>query len=80
MTEDERAGMDILRGSRDRTQGFVDKAADIADTLGQGFDSATREELLGPSFDAGYLARRFQDVFQTAVDPRLEQLERDKAK
>ena len=43
--------MDILRGSRDRTQGFVDKAADIADTLGQGFDSATREELLGPSFD-----------------------------
>ena len=77
LTEDERAGMDILRGSRDRTQGFVDKAADIADTLGQGFDSATREELLGPSFDAE-MAGRFQDVFQTAVDPALEQLERDR--
>ena len=38
--------MDILRGSRDRTQGFVDKAADIADTLGQGFDAATRKNYL----------------------------------
>ena len=77
LTEDERAGMDILRGSRDRTQQFVDKAANITDTLGQGYDAATREELLGPSFDAE-MAGRFQDVFQTAVDPALEQLERDR--
>ena len=68
--------MDILEVDRDRTQGFVDKACDITILLDKVL-IATREKLLGPSFDLR-CAGRFQDVFQTAVDPTLEQLERDR--
>ena len=47
LTEDEQLAAQIIRDGAGSFQPFLDKASGVADTLGQGFDSATRSELMG---------------------------------
>ncbi len=52
LTEDERLGMQMLReGSQDYLP-YINRAADVANTLGAGYDSMSRQELLGDEFQA----------------------------
>ena len=50
-TSDERAGMDILRQGAENYMPYMNRASSIANTLGQGYDSQTRSELLGDPFE-----------------------------
>ena len=50
LTEDERAGMSILREGAESYLPFMNRASEVADTLGQGYESMSQEELLGDPF------------------------------
>jgi len=50
LTEDEQLAAQIIRDGAGSFQPFLDKASGVADTLGQGFDGATRSELLGDQY------------------------------
>jgi len=75
LTADERAAADILRGGTETYQSFIDDASAMADTLGQGFQASTQEELLGDPFSIE-TAQPFLDVFQRSVDPAIEEVRR----
>jgi len=53
LTEDEQLAAQIIRDGAGSFQPFLDKASGVADTLGQGFDSATRSELMGDQYQRG---------------------------
>ena len=65
LTADERAGMEILRSGAQNYLPYVNRASSIANTLGQGYDAATREELLGTPYSGAsrdYLEGDFQPL------------------
>jgi hypothetical protein len=47
LTEDERAGMSILREGAENYMPYMNRAGEVANTLGRGYDSMSRGELLG---------------------------------
>ena len=51
LTSDERAGMDILRQGAENYMPYMNRASSIANTLGQGYDSQSRSDLLGDPFE-----------------------------
>jgi len=53
LTPDEQLAAQIIREGAGDFQPFLDKASGVADTLGQGFDGATRSELLGDPYQRG---------------------------
>lgn len=69
LTDREREGLDILANNTE-FQGVLDDAQAMAGTLGQGFEG------MDP-FDASTV-NQYMDTFQTAIDPAMEQLERDR--
>jgi hypothetical protein len=74
LTDQEREGMGML-GSMDETfQPYLDKYEGVADTLGQGYDAATREELLGDPFSMD-TAQPFMDIYQDAMNPAVREIE-----
>ena len=50
LTEDEQLAAQILREGAGSYQPFLDKASGVADTLGKGYDSASRSDLLGDAY------------------------------
>lgn len=82
LTEDERAGMDLLRRGEDTYKSYLDDSKAMADQLGSGFTAADTDELIGGSFtyDDFDTARagQYQDVFQTSIDPAIEELNRQR--
>ena len=48
--EDEQLAAQILREGAGSYQPFLDKASGVADTLGKGYDSASRSDLLGDAY------------------------------
>ena len=50
LTPDEQLAAQILRDGASSYKPFIDKAEDVAGTLGQGYDSATREQLMGDPY------------------------------
>ena len=74
LTDQEREGMGML-GSMDETfQPYLDKYEGVADTLGQGYDAATRQELMGDPFSMD-TAQPFMDIYQGAMDPAVREIE-----
>ena len=64
-SEDERAGQAILREGAENYLPYMNRASDVANTLGQGYDSMTREELMGDPYSGasrGYLEGDFQGL------------------
>ena len=47
LTEDERAGMSILREGAENYMPYMNRAGEVANTLGRGYDSMSRGELMG---------------------------------
>lgn len=64
LTADERAGMNILREGAEDFIPFINRASSIANTLGRGYDSFSREELLGDPY-AGATRESLIGDFQT---------------
>ena len=50
LTPDEQLAAQILRDGASSYKPFIDQAEQISGTLGQGYDSATREQLMGPEY------------------------------
>jgi len=50
LTADELQGMNILREGSENYMPYMNRAADVADTLGGGYDAMSQEELLGDPF------------------------------
>ena len=87
MTETERAGIDRLATPDESVQDLLDSAETMAGQLGGGFTAgtftpATSDELIGeafvaPDFDTER-AGQYQDIFQTSIDPAIEELGRQR--
>ena len=92
LTEDEQLAAQIIRDGAGSFQPFLDKASGVADTLGQGFDSATRSELMGDPYSGmsneellggGFSlenAQPYLDIYQGAQDASIRELERQTAR
>ena len=74
LTDQEREGMEMLGTLDDTFQPYLDKYEGVADTLGQGYDAATREELMGDPFSMD-TAQPFMDIYQSAMDPAVREIE-----
>ena len=90
LTDDELAGMSILRNGAESYMPYMNRAGEVANTLGQGYDTmsqeellgspyqgATREELIGKSVDPFSLdsAKPYMDIYQSAMDPAVREIE-----
>ena len=65
LTADERRGMDILRSGAENYLPYMNRASAIANTLGQGYDAASRAELMGSPYSGAsrsYLEGDFQGL------------------
>jgi len=74
LTDQEREGMGLLGGISATAQPYLDKFNTVSDTLGQGYDAATRQELLGDPFNMD-TAQPFMDIYQGAMDPAVREIE-----
>tara|TARA_R100000781_G_scaffold100928_1_gene64425 strand:+ start:1262 stop:2230 length:969 start_codon:yes stop_codon:yes gene_type:complete len=70
MTEREREGLDLLSEGSDVYQDILDQSTEMAGTLGQGFENIGD---FSPE-----MAGQYQNVYQTAIDPAIEELERQR--
>ena len=87
MTERERAGLDKLASGTAPFQTILDDATTMAGTLGGGFtanrftptdtDTLVGEGFVAPDFDTER-AGQYQDIFQTSIDPAIEELNRQR--
>ena len=86
MTQREREGLDLLASGTTPFQTILDDATTMAGTLGQGenlrFTPTDTDTLIGdafvaPDFDTER-AGQYQDVFQTSIDPAIEELNRQR--
>ena len=74
LTDQEREGMEMLGTLDDTFKPYLDKYEGVADTLGQGYDAATREELMGDPFSMD-TAQPFMDIYQDAMNPAVREIE-----
>ena len=59
-----------LLSGEDTYKTYLDDASAMASTLGQGYDQATREDLLGENFSMAQ-AQPYMDIYQSSVDPAI---------
>ena len=77
LTADEQSGMNILRQGAQNYVPYMNKASGVADTLGQGYDAASRSELMGGDFQAAtnrelmgdYQGASRRELLGEGVDP-----------
>jgi hypothetical protein len=74
LTDQEREGMELLGTLDDTFKPYLDDYTAVADTLGQGYDAATREELMGDPFSMD-TAQPFMDIYQDAMNPAVREIE-----
>ena len=86
MTEREREGLDLLASGDESFKTLLDDAQTMAEGLGQGenlrFTPTDTDELIGdgfvaPDFDVER-AGQYQDIFQTSIDPAIDELNRQR--
>ena len=87
LTPEEQQAADIMARGSSSFDPFLAEAGERAMNLGQGFDSMTRDELLGPEYSGATredlvgdpfsleTAQPFIDVYQAAVDPAIRQVD-----
>jgi len=73
LTDLERQGIDLLAQGTEPFQGYLDDASSMADTLGQGYDQASRADLLGNNFSMAS-AQPYMDMYQRSVDPAIAEI------
>ena len=70
LTPDEQLAAQILRDGASSYKPFIDQAEQISGTLGQGYDSATREQLMGPEY-SGMSNQELMGNYQGATRDEL---------
>jgi len=70
LTPDEQLAAQILRDGASSYKPFIDQAEQISGTLGQGYDSATREQLMGDPY-SGMTNEQLQGTYQGATRDEL---------
>ena len=70
LTPDEQLAAQILRDGASSYKPFIDQAEQISGTLGQGYDSATREQLMGPEY-SGMTNEQLMGNYQGATREEL---------
>jgi hypothetical protein len=87
LTDAERQGMGILTSGAENYMPYMNKASDIAGTLGRGYDAMTRDELMGDPYQGATReelmgnpfslesAQPFMDIYQSAMDPAVRQIQ-----
>jgi hypothetical protein len=73
-TDEEIKGYNILMNGAESYMPYMNRAGEVADTLGQGYDGMTREELLGDPFSLDS-AKPYMDIYQSAMDPAVREIE-----
>ena len=76
-TEEERMGADILRSGAESYMPYMNRACEVADTLGGGYDAMSQEQLLGDPFQGAsredllgsYSGASRQDLIGQGVSP-----------
>ena len=76
-TEEERMGADMLRSGAESYMPFMNRASEVADTLGGGYDAMSQEQLLGDPFQGAsredllgsYSGASRQDLIGQGVSP-----------
>ena len=74
LTDLERTAYAGLEAGAEDYLPFMNRASEVADTLGAGYGGATREELLGDDFSLSS-AQPYMDIYQSAVDPAIREIE-----
>jgi hypothetical protein len=87
LTDAERQGMGILTSGAENYMPYMNRASDIAGTLGRGYDAMTRDELMGDPYQGATReelmgdpfslesAQPFMDIYQSAMDPAVRQIQ-----
>ena len=75
LTDLERQGIDLLAQGNEPFQEYMDNASEMANTLGQGYDQASRKDLLGDNFSMAS-AKPYMDMYQSSIDPAIAEIER----
>ena len=78
LTEEERQGMNILKDGAESYMPYMNRAGEVADTLGAGYDTMSREELMGDPFSLES-AQPYMDIYQSAMDPAVREIEEQTA-
>ena len=76
-TEEERMGADMLKSGAESYMPFMNRASEVADTLGGGYDAMSQEQLLGDPFQGAsredllgsYSGASRQDLIGQGVSP-----------
>ena len=68
------AGVLLSQGS-ELYQPYIDDSAAMASTLGQGYDQASRADLIGDSFSMDS-AQPYMDMYQRSVDPAIAEIQK----
>jgi len=106
LTEDELQGMNIMREGAENYLPYINRASGVADTLGGGYDAmsqqellgdpfqgatreeligdyqgATREDLIGQGVDPFSLenSQQYMDIYQSAMDPAIREIQEQTA-
>jgi len=75
LTAEEQEAGRILSEDGGSYQKYLDDSGAMAATLGQGYDAATREDLIGDSFSIDS-AQPYLDMYQSAVDPAVAEIQK----
>jgi len=74
LTDLERTAYAGLEAGAEDYLPFMNRASEVADTLGAGYGGATREELLGDDFSLSS-AQPYMDIYQSAVHAAIREVE-----
>ena len=79
MTDQEKLGYGMLETGAEDYLPFMNRASDVANTLGAGYGAMTREELLGDPFSLE-TAQPYMDIYQSSMDPAVREIEEQTAR
>ena len=74
MSDRETLGYNLLDTGAEDYLPYMNNAAQVAGTLGQGYGAMSREELLGDPFSLES-AQPFMDIYQDSMDPAIREIE-----
>jgi hypothetical protein len=78
LTAEEQQGANILTDGAESYLPYMNRAGEVADTLGAGYNGMSREELMGDPFSL-QSAQPYMDLYQSAMDPAVREIEEQTA-
>tara|TARA_R110001606_G_scaffold262044_1_gene410596 strand:+ start:166 stop:1074 length:909 start_codon:yes stop_codon:yes gene_type:complete len=79
MSDQEELGYNMLETGAEDYLPFMNRASEVANTLGAGYGAMTREELLGDPFSLE-TAQPYMDIYQSSMDPAVREIEEQTAR